>query len=235
LLVWLAPLQLIIGDLHGLNTREHQPAKIAAVEAHWETQKGAPLILFAVPDSKAETNHFELSVPRLGSLILTHEWDGEIKGLKSFPPENRPNPIIPFFSFRIMVAIGMIMIAVGIVGSVLWLTGRLYTSRWFLRLLTWVSPLGFLAVLAGWFTAEVGRQPWTVYGVLRTADSVSPVPGGSVLVSVLLFVLVYGIVFGAGVYYIAMLVRRGPGETPPFPEEEEADPSRRPMAAAGAP
>ena len=122
-------------------------------------------------------------MPHLGSLILTHEWDGEIKGLKSFPPEDRPNPIIPFFAFRIMVGIGLIMVAVGVVGAVLWLTGRLYTSRWFLRILTWVSPLGFLAVLAGWFTAEVGRQPWTVYGILRTADAVSPVPGGSVLAS----------------------------------------------------
>ena len=236
LLVWLAPLQLVIGDLHGLNTREHQPAKIAALEAHWETQKGAPLILFAVPDPKEEKNHFEIAVPRLGSLILTHEWDGEIRGLKSFPPEDRPNPIIPFYAFRIMVGIGTIMIAVGIIGSILWLTGRLYSSRWFLAsTLVWVSPLGFLAVLAGWFTTEVGRQPWTVYGVLRTADAVSPVPGGSILFSIFLFVLVYGIVFGAGLYYIAKLVSRGPDETPPVPEEGEADLSHRPMAAAGNP
>ena len=235
LLVWLAPLQLVIGDLHGLNTLEHQPAKVAALEAHWETGSRVPLILFAIPDPKAETNHYQLAIPALGSLILTHAWDGEIKGLKSFPPEDRPNPIIPFFAFRIMVGIGMIMIAVGIVGSVLWLTGRLYASRWFLRVLTWVSPLGFLAVLAGWFTAEVGRQPWTVYGVLRTADAVSPVPGGSVLTSLILFVLVYGIVFGAGLYYIAKLVRRGPDVTPPMPEKGEADLSHRPMAAAGNP
>ena len=235
LLVWLAPLQLIIGDLHGLNTLEHQPAKIAALEAHWETGRNVPLILFAVPDPKAETNHYELAIPALGSLILTHEWDGEIKGLKSFPPEDRPNPIVPFFAFRIMVGIGMIMIAVGIVGSVLWLTGRLYTSTWFLRVLTLVSPLGFVAVLAGWFTAEVGRQPWTVYGVLRTADAVSPVPGGSVLTSLILFVLVYGIVFGAGLYYIAKLVQRGPDETPPVPEKGEADLSHRPLAASGNP
>jgi cytochrome d ubiquinol oxidase subunit I len=235
LLVWLAPLQLVIGDLHGLNTREHQPAKIAALEAHWETQRRAPLILFALPDPKAETNHYELAIPALGSLILTHEWDGEIRGLKSFPPEDRPNPIIPFFAFRIMVGIGLIMIAVGVIGSILWLRGRLYTSRWFLSVLVWVSPLGFLAVLAGWFVAEVGRQPWTVYGVLRTADAVSPVPGGSVLASLILFVLVYGIVFGAGLYYIAKLVQRGPDETPPVPEEGEADLSHRPMAAAGNP
>jgi cytochrome d ubiquinol oxidase subunit I len=235
LLVWLAPLQIVLGDLHGLNALKYQPAKIAALEAHWETGKDVPLILFASPDPKAEMNHFELAVPHLGSLILTHEWDGEIKGLKDFKPEDRPNPIIPFFAFRIMVGIGLIMVAVGLVGAVLWLTGRLFESRWFLRVLTWVSPLGFLAVLAGWFTAEVGRQPWTVYGILRTADAVSPVPGGSVLASLILFVLVYGIVFGAGLYYIIKLVQRGPDETPPMPAEGEADLSHRPLAASGTP
>ncbi len=235
LLVWLAPLQLVIGDLHGLNTLEYQPAKIAALEAHWDTERGFPLILFAIPDPKAEKNNYEISIPALGSLILTHDWNGEIKGLKSFPPEDRPNPIIPFFAFRIMVGIGMIMIAVGIVGSILWLTGRLYGSRWFLRTMVLVSPLGFLAVLSGWFVAEVGRQPWTVYGVLRTADAVSPVPGGSVLTSLILFVLVYGVVFGAGLYYIGKLVQRGPDETPPVPEEGEADLSHRPLAASGNP
>jgi cytochrome d ubiquinol oxidase subunit I len=235
LLVWLAPLQLVIGDLHGLNTREHQPAKIAALEAHWETQRRAPLILFAIPDPKAEKNHYELAVPALGSLILTHEWDGEVRGLRSFSPEDRPNPIIPFFAFRIMVGIGMIMIAVGVTGSVLWLMGRLWTTRWFLRALVWASPLGFLAVLSGWFVTEVGRQPWTVYGVLRTADAVSPVPGGIVLSSLILFVFVYGVVFGAGLYYILKLVQRGPDETPPVPEKDEADLSRRPLAAAGNP
>ena len=236
ILVWLAPLQLVIGDMHGINTREHQPAKVAAIEAHWETQKGAPLILFALPDPKTESNRFEIAIPKLGSLILAHDWDAEIRGLKSFPVDERPNPIIPFFAFRIMVGIGLIMIAVGITGAVLWLTGRLFTTRWFLHVLTYVSPLGFLAVLAGWFTTEVGRQPWTVYGVLRTADAVSPVSGGSVLTSLILFVIVYGIVFGAGVYYIAQLVRRGPDLTPPeVPEEGEGDPSRRPMEAAGNP
>ncbi len=235
LLVWLAPLQLVIGDLHGLNTLEYQPAKIAALEAHWDTDRGFPLILFAIPDPKAEKNNYEISIPALGSLILTHEWNGEIKGLKSFPPEDRPNPIIPFFAFRVMVGIGIIMIAVGIVGSILWLTGRLYGSRWFLRTMVLVSPLGFLAVLSGWFVAEVGRQPWTVYGVLRTADAVSPVPGGSVLTSLILFVLVYGVVFGAGLYYIGKLVQRGPDETSPVPEKGEADMSHRPMAASGNP
>jgi len=233
LIVWLAPLQLVIGDLHGLNAREHQPAKIAAVEAHWETRRDAPLVLFAWPDVKTESNLYEIAIPDLGSLILTHEWNGEVRGLKSFPVDERPNPVIPFFSFRIMVGIGFIMIALGFTGAVLWLMGRLYTTRWFLRAMVLASPLGFIAVLAGWFVAEVGRQPWVVYGLLRTADAVSPVPGGSVAASIALFVIVYGIVFGAGVFYMGQLVRRGPGQTPPVPEE--ADPSRRPLAAAGAP
>ncbi len=235
ILVWLAPLQAVIGDMHGLNTREQQPAKVAAIEAHWETQRRAPLILFAWPDPKQEKNHFEVAIPALGSLVLTHEWDGEVRGLKSFPPEDRPNPLIPFFAFRIMVGIGLIMIAAGLIGGVLWLMGRLFTTRWYLRFLTWVWPLGFVAVLAGWFVTEVGRQPWTVYGILRTANSVSPVPGGHVLTSILLFVLVYGVIFGAGVYYIARLVQRGPDLTPPVPEQGEADLSHRPMAAAGNP
>ncbi len=235
LAVWLAPLQLFIGDLHGLNTREHQPAKVAAIEAHWETQRGAPLILFAWPDAKTESNHFEIALPKLGSFILTHDWDGEIRGLKSFPPEDRPNPIIPFFSFRIMVGIGLLMIGLAACGALLWLTGRLYTTQWYLRAMALASPLGFVAVLAGWFVAETGRQPWTVYGILRTADSVSPVPGASVLASLILFVIAYGIVFGAGVYYILKLIRRGPEETPPVPQADEADLSHRPMAAAGNP
>jgi cytochrome d ubiquinol oxidase subunit I len=134
-----------------------------------------------------------------------------------------------------MVGIGVIMIALGAIGAVLWLRGRLYSSRWFLRAMVWASPLGFVAVLAGWFVAEVGRQPFTVYGILRTADSVSPVAGGKVLTSLILFVLAYGVVFGAGVYYIARLIARGPEATPPVPQAEEADLSHRPMAAAGNP
>jgi cytochrome d ubiquinol oxidase subunit I len=235
LIVWLAPLQLVIGDLHGLNTLEHQPAKIAALEAHWETGSEVPLILFAIPDPKAETNHYELAIPDLGSLILTHEWNGEVKGLKSFPREDRPNPIIPFFAFRIMVGIGMIMIALGAIGAVLWLRGSLYSNRLFLQAMQFAAPLGFIAVLSGWFVAEVGRQPWTVYGILRTADSVSPVPGGSVLFSLVLFVLAYGVIFGAGIYYIAKLVRAGPEATPPIEDHAEGDPSRRPMEARGNP
>jgi cytochrome d ubiquinol oxidase subunit I len=235
LIVWLAPLQIVIGDLHGLNTLQYQPAKVAALEAHWETGSEVPLILFAIPDPKAEMNHYELAVPKLGSLILTHDWNGEVKGLKSFPAEDRPNPIIPFFAFRIMVGIGLIMLALGVSGAILWWSGRLYSSRWFLTAMVWASPLGFLAVVSGWAVAETGRQPWVVYGILRTADAVSPVPGGSVLASLILFVLAYGVIFGAGLYYIAKLVRAGPEATPPIPAAGEGDPSRRPMEAAGNP
>ena len=235
LVVWLAPLQLVIGDMHGLNTLEHQPAKVAAIEANWETRRDMPLVLFAWPDNEAESNDYEIAIPDLGSLILTHEWDGEVRGLKSFPPEDRPNPIIPFFAFRIMVGIGFIMIALGLTGAVLWLMGRLYTTRWYLHAMTFAAPLGFIAVIAGWFVAEVGRQPWVVYGVLRTADAVSPVPGGSVLASIIMFVIVYGIVFGAGVFYMAKLVARGPDQMPPAPEKDEADLSHRPLAASGNP
>jgi cytochrome d ubiquinol oxidase subunit I len=231
LIVWLAPLQIVIGDLHGLNTLQYQPAKIAALEAHWETGSEVPLILFAIPDPKAEMNHYELAVPKLGSLILTHDWNGEVKGLKSFLPEDRPNPIIPFFAFRIMVGIGLIMLALGFSGALLWWLGRLYSSRWFLTAMVWASPLGFLAVVSGWAVAETGRQPWVVYGILRTADAVSPVPGASVLASLILFVLAYGVIFGAGLYYIAKLVRAGPEATPPIPASGEGDPSRRPMEA----
>ncbi|MGH6930520.1 MAG: cytochrome ubiquinol oxidase subunit I, partial [Dongiaceae bacterium] len=229
LIVWLAPLQLVIGDLHGLNVGEHQPAKLAAIEAHWETQRGAPLILFAWPDMEQERNHAEIAIPRLGSLILTHSWDGEIIGLKDFAPEDRPNAPIVFWSFRLMVAMGAIMILVAATSAFLFLRRRLFDSRWFLRLLVLCAPTGFVAVLAGWVTAEVGRQPWVVYGLLRTAEAASPVPAGSVLTSLALFVLVYGVVFGAGIYYIAKVVRDGSAG-----RGHEAEPlaSRRPMAAA---
>lgn len=207
----LAPLQLLIGDLHGLNTFEHQPAKIAAMEGHWETQRGAPLLIFAVPDPEQERNRFELKVPQLGSLILTHEFQGEVRGLKSWPRDERPPVLVVFYTFRIMVLIGLLMIAVGLTSLVLRVRGRLYDSPRFLRLCTWCLPSGFIALLAGWFTTEVGRQPWTVHGLLRTADASSQaVAGSSVLASLALFAVTYSAIFGAGIYYLARIVRRGP-------------------------
>ncbi len=211
LLTVLVPLQIFIGDQHGLNTLEHQPTKLAAIEAHWETGKRVPLILFAVPDAAAETNHFTIEVPYLGSLVLTHSLDGEIKGLKEWPAADRPPVAIPFFAFRIMVGIGLLMLAVVVVSWWLRYKGRLFDSPWFLKLCLWMTPAGFLAVLAGWTTTEVGRQPWTVYGLLRTADSTPPsLTGGNVLLSLIGYMVVYLIIYPSGAIIAARLIRKGP-------------------------
>lgn len=224
-----APLQILVGDLSGLNALEHQPAKIAALEAHWETGRGVPLILFAVPDEAAETNRHVVEIPRLGSLILTHEWEGEVRGLKDWAPQDRPPVAIPFYSFRIMVGIGFLMLVVGLAGLLLWWRGRLTASRWFLLFVMAMTPSGFIAVLTGWFTAEVGRQPYVVYGVMRTADAVSPVTGASVATSLAAFVVAYVIVFGAGTWYMLKLIRGGP-EAPPAATEPVTKGARRPMS-----
>ena len=235
-----APLQLLIGDLHGLNTLEHQPAKIAAMEGHWENHpgEGVPLILFGIPDMAAETTHYKLQIPRLGSLVLTHSLDGTIAGLKDFPPQDRPNATIVFWTFRVMVGLGMLMIALGLLG--LWLRrgDRLYTSRPFLRMALWMGPAGLVAILAGWFTTEIGRQPWIIQGLMRTADAVSPHGVGQVGLTLALFVLVYFVVFGAGTVYLLRLIADGPHV------DEGAEPSpggpgqrrqqMRPFSAAGA-
>jgi len=210
LLIVLVPLQIFIGDQHGLNTLEHQPAKLAAIEAHWETGSRVPLILFALPDQAKADNDFVLEVPLIGSLILTHHVDGVVRGLKEFPRDQWPPVAIPFFAFRIMVGLGLLMLAVVVVGWILRLTGRLFATTWYLRLCAWVAPVGFLAVLAGWTTTEVGRQPWTVYGLLRTADSVSPsLTGADVLLSLLGYMVVYLIMFPTGYVMMRRLVRRG--------------------------
>ena len=205
-----APLQIVFGDLHGLNVLEYQPAKLAAMEGHWETRRGAPLILFAWPDEAAETNRMEIGIPRLASLILTHDLDGEIKGLKAWPRDQRPPMSIVFWSFRVMVAIGFLMLLVGVVGLYLRWRGRLYDSRWFLELCRLASPLGFVAILAGWVTAEVGRQPYVVYGLMRTADALSPVDVASVATSLTLFATAYLTLFVAGAYYIQRILQHGP-------------------------
>jgi cytochrome bd ubiquinol oxidase subunit I len=213
LLSVLVPLQMLLGDAHGLNTREHQPAKLAAIEAIWNTGSRLPLTLFAIPDDKAETNHFEITIPLLGSLILTHDLNGTVKGLKDFPADERPPVAIPFFGFRIMVGMGLIMLAVVVTSWWLRWRGELFDTKWYLRLCTLASPLGFIAVLAGWATTEVGRQPWTVYGLLRTADSVSPsLTGADVVVSLLGYTFVYLIMFAAGLTLMIRMVRRGPAE-----------------------
>ncbi len=232
--LWMAalvtPLQIVAGDAHGLNTLEHQPAKIAAMEGHWETQRGAPLILFGWPDMATEETKWALEIPHLGSLILTHEWDGEIKGLKEWAPADRPNAPLIFWTFRIMVGIGFAMLGLGLLSLWLRRRKRLYDSRWFLRLALLMGPAGFLAVLCGWITTESGRQPWVIYGLLRTADAASPVPVGSVGFSLALFVAAYLIVFGAGLFYILRLVAKGPDEAPE-PDSGSGKPMR-PLSAA---
>ncbi|TPJ38226.1 cytochrome ubiquinol oxidase subunit I [Mesorhizobium sp. B2-6-5] len=211
LLTVLVPLQMFIGDQHGLNTREHQPAKLAAIEARWETARQVPLTLFAIPDDRGERNLFAIDVPWLGSLILTHELDGEVKGLKDFPADQRPPVAIPFFAFRIMVGCGILMLGLVLFGGWLRWRGRLDTSPAFLRITQIAAPIGFVAVIAGWLTTEVGRQPWTVYGLLRTAESVSPsLTRSDVLISLLGYIAVYLIIYPAGLFLMLRIVRKGP-------------------------
>jgi cytochrome d ubiquinol oxidase subunit I len=231
LLAVLIPLQLIAGDQHGLNTLQHQPAKIAAIEARWETTRPVPLTLFAVPDEAAETNHYALDVPYLGSLILTHSLDGSIKGLKEFSPDERPPVPIVFFAFRIMVGAGVLMLALVVAGLVRRAIGRLFSSDWYLRVCQLAMPLGFIAVLAGWTVTEVGRQPWTVYGVLHTADSVTPsLTAHHVLISLVLYAVAYLVIYPTGFLFMLRLVRNGPGEPAAVPESPiEAGRPARPI------
>jgi cytochrome d ubiquinol oxidase subunit I len=230
----LAPLQLIIGDMHGINTREHQPAKIAAIEAHWDGTKPGDLVLFAIPSQSAETNNLEIAIPNLASLIITHDPNGLFMGLKEFKPEDRP-PVLPvFFAFRVMAGIGLLLIAIGWVGAFLWVRRQLFEAQWdlarrYMAYAQYVWPLGFVAILAGWWVTESGRQPWIATGILRTADAVSPVSFWSVLLTLILFVVVYISVFSMGLYYINRLIEKGP--MGPAAEAHEAMPSR-PLSAA---
>jgi cytochrome bd ubiquinol oxidase subunit I len=206
----LGPVQLLLGDQHGLNTLQHEPVKIAAIEAHWENDGPADLVLFALPDEVNETNRAEIAIPRLGSLVLTHKWDGRYVGLKDFPRDRRPPVTSIFFAFRLMVAIGVTLIAMGLTGAVLWWRKKLFTTNWYLHIVARTWPLGFIAILAGWLTTESGRQPYIAYGILRTADALSPVSPATVATSLVLFVLVYCVVFSIGIYYIHKLIWSGP-------------------------
>jgi cytochrome d ubiquinol oxidase subunit I len=225
----LAPLQLVIGDQHGLNTLAHQPIKIAAMEAHWDGAKPADFHIFAWPDEQAGVNRFEISIPKGASLILTHHMNGLFAGLNSVPASERPPVKIVFFGFRIMLAIGFFMIAAALLGAFLWWRGSLFETRWYLRIMAQCWWLGFVAVIAGWVVTESGRQPWIAYHILRTADATSPVPGATIAGTLALFVLAYGIVFWFGIYYINRLIAQGP-HGPVV--EETGHFSRRPISAA---
>lgn len=224
----LAPVQILIGDLHGLNTLEHQPIKVAAMEGHWETSGDVPFLVFAWPDQEAARNRFELFIPYAGSLILTHSPHGAVLGLKEVPREDRPFVPIVFFSFRLMLASGFLMLALSWYGAY-WIWRRQSEfSRSYLRAMVWASPIGFIAVIAGWITTEAGRQPWTVHGLLRTANSVSVnLAGGEVAFSLLLFVGVYFALFGAFLWFLLLMIRKGPAGDIPDAGPERAD-SRSP-------
>jgi len=229
----LAPLQILVGDLHGLNTLAYQPAKIAAIEAHWDGSQPAGLVLFAWPEVRKERNLAEIAIPHLGSLIVTHDPNGRFPGLTDFKPENRP-PVVPvFFMFRLMVGLGLLMLAIGLLGAWLWWRGRLFHTHWFLKPVGYCWPLGFIAIIAGWIVTEVGRQPWVAYGVLRTADATSPISAVSVAISLALFVLVYFVVFSIGIYYIRSMIRKGP--QPVVPEVQPEALANRPLSAAQPP
>jgi cytochrome d ubiquinol oxidase subunit I len=229
----LVPAQALIGDVHGRNTLEYQPQKLAAIEAIWDTRAGQPAVLFALPDEKTESNRFEIAIPMLASLYLTHSLDGTVKGLKDFPKADRPPVIPPFFGFRIMV--GMWAIMLGLTVWAWWLAWRkrLFTTPAYLHAASWALPAGYIAVTAGWMTTEVGRQPFVVYGLLRTADAVTPtLAGGDVLASLLLYIAVYLVIFGAGVYYLVRVVKRGPPVTLEARAPRLDERPARPLSAA---
>ena len=208
--IFVAPIQLLLGDLHGLNTLEHQPIKVAAMEGIWETERGAALKLFGWPDQQQEITRYAIEIPKLSSLILTHSLEGEVKGLKEWPRENRP-PVLPvFWAFRIMVGLGLLMIVTGAMGLILYFRKRLFDTRWFQYWCMALTPSGFIAVLAGWIVTEVGRQPYIIYGQMRTAEAVSPVVSAPIVISLTVFIFTYGFIFSAGVYYILKLIVRGP-------------------------
>ena len=241
MILLVAPVQAIVGDFHGLNTLKHQPAKLAAMEGHWQNHPGeaVPLLLFGIPDMEEERTRYAVGIPHLGSIILTHTMDGQIPALKDFPREDRPNSLMVFWSFRLMVGLGLLMIALGAWSLFLRRGGRLFANRAFQRFALWMGPAGLVAILAGWVTTEVGRQPWVVYGVLRTADAVSPHGAVSLGLTLLLFVVSYRFVFGAGTGYVLRMIRKGPQhfELTHAPEGgpgEERTPSR-PMSAADVP
>lgn len=230
----LIPVQLGIGHLNGEYTREHQLSKFVMLEGRWETQQPASLVLFAWPDVEQERNRFAISIPKLGSFIDDGTFTAEEPGIVTIPGADRPPFLIPFYGFRIMVGLGVVMLVISWTGMVLWARGRLYSRPYFLWATFLWFPAGFIATIAGWYTAEVGRQPWVVFGLLRTVDAHTPsVTGAEVLTTLIAYVLVYASVFSFGLYYIYRLLHRGP---PPAPSGEvPTGTAKRPLAAADAP
>jgi len=213
--MWMAavvvPIQIVAGDMHGINTLEHQPQKVMAMEGHYESHaEGAPLYLFGVPDDENQKLDYAIGIPKLSSLILKHDLDAPLDGLDTIPDDEQPPVGIVFWSFRIMVGIGFAMLGVALWSLVTRYRGTLYKDRWLHRVAVAMAPSGLIAVLAGWITTEVGRQPYVVYGTLRTADAASPLQASAVGASLMAFVVIYFTVFGAGVWYILKLMGKSP-------------------------
>lgn len=229
--MWMAilvtPLQILAGDQHGLNTLEHQPVKVLAMEGDFQpSPDGAPLVLFGFPSNTEARVRYEVSIPHLGSLILKHDATAPLPGLTDFPPQDWPPVIVVFWSFRIMVGLGLAMLGLGVWSLLARWRGGLYDWRWLHLGAVALAPAGLIAVIAGWVTTEVGRQPFTVYGLMRTAESASPIAAPAVAASLMAFVVVYFCVFGAGIYYVLRLMAN-----PPQPGEDL--PPNAPQRAAG--
>ena len=206
----IVPLQIFMGDVVGINVHKYQPLKTAAMEGVWDTQKGAPLLLFAWPSQEKQENEYVLAIPKLASLMNTHHLDGEMLGLKSVAPIDQPRVASVFFSFRVMVGIGLLLLLTALVGLLLRVKGHLYTRKWFHRWCIAIAPLGFIASISGWLTAEIGRQPWVVYYLLKTSNAVSAIRMEEVIISFILLLLAYGVIFGFYLYYVFKLIRLGP-------------------------
>jgi cytochrome bd ubiquinol oxidase subunit I len=224
LIAVLSPLQLLAGHWSGEVAHKHQPSKTAAIEGYWETRADQPFVIFGIPDRDAQKNHLEVAIPGVGNAIQNLPRDEVIQGLDAWPREDQPPPLIPFFGFRIMVGLGLLMILLGGTGAVLIWRRKLFDSPWFLRFCIVMGPSGFIAVLAGWMVTEVGRQPWVVYGVLKTRDAVSPVLASQVAASLTAYVIVYAIVFTAGAIFILRLMAEGPvaALAEPAPRQDRA-------------
>ncbi|MFP7569438.1 cytochrome ubiquinol oxidase subunit I [Marivita sp. S2033] len=228
MLIAVTPLQILAGDFHGINTLEHQPAKVMAMEGHYDSHEaGAPLILFGVPNAEEKRVDYAIQIPKLSSLILKHDLNAPLDGLDTIPDDEEPPVALVFFSFRIMVGLGFAMLGLGLWAAWSRYRGTLFDSPWMQRAAIIMSPMGFVAVLAGWVTTEVGRQPYTVYGVLRTSDSLAPVSSGTVGASLLAFIVVYFFVFGAGAFYILRMMHALPGSA------EEKSLRDKPTRSAG--
>ncbi len=201
----LTPVQILLGDMHGLNTLKHQPAKLAAMEGIWETGKGVPAVIFAIPDEKTQSNRFEIAIPKLASFYLTHEWDGEVKGLKDFEKTPPVKPV--FFAFRIMVGVGVLMLAISWYGW--WrLRKNADLPNWLARSFVWMSFSGWVAVVAGWYVTEIGRQPYLVHGVLTTAEAATKLPGGMVFSSLMMYLFLYATLIVAYIWAIFYMARQ---------------------------